>query len=58
MVKNSSSILHLIDYKFMDSLSVRFSLQQACSTLYVMHDAGNFGKISSAYRQHEIQYTE
>jgi hypothetical protein len=42
----------------MDSFSVRFSLQHACSTFYVMHDAGNFGKISSTYRQHEIQYTE
>jgi hypothetical protein len=57
MVKNSSSILHLIDYKGIDNLSVWFSLQQACSTFYVMN-VGNFGKISSAYRQHEIQYTE
>ena len=30
---------------------------QACSTLYMMHDVGNFGKISSANRQHEFQYT-
>jgi hypothetical protein len=55
MLKDSSRILLLIDYKVMDNLSVRFFLQQACSTLYMMHDAGNFGKISSANRQYEIQ---